>query len=227
MNDAVLRLENVYKSFVAPGEEVRVLEDVTWDVPGDTSISVVGESGAGKSTLLHVAGMLTPPTKGRVEFRGTDPWSLDDNGRADILKRHISFVFQFFQLFNDMTLKENIYLSARLIHNEKEAVEKTDHVIDKLGLTHRKDQVASLLSGGEKQRAAMGRALVKDPALILADEPTGNLDERNSEDIINLLFELRKESKSTLLLVTHNKELASMCDETRQLLHRNLQKDGE
>ncbi len=221
----LLRFEGVSKEYESPGEEVRVLEDINWDVPSGKSFAVVGESGAGKSTLLHIAGILTPPTKGKMVFCGEDPWKKDDNGRASILKEDIAFVFQFFQLFNDMTLWENVYFAARLIFAEKEAAEKTDSVIATLGLTHRKDHMASLLSGGEKQRTAMGRALVKSPKLILADEPTGNLDEKNSEDIMDLLFKLRKDTGSTLILVTHNRELASRCDETLELVHRKLRSD--
>jgi lipoprotein-releasing system ATP-binding protein len=222
MNNVHVEVKQLSKIYRSPGEDIEVFSGVDWTASGEKTVAIIGESGVGKSTFLHVLGQLTPPTEGSVRLNGSDLTALDDNERAQVLKNDIAFVFQFFQLFNDLTLRENIYIAARMNYSEKEAMERTDAVIDDLGLSHRKDHIASLLSGGEKQRTAIGRALVKDPALLLADEPTGNLDERHSEEIMDLLLTLQKKRNCAFVMVTHNRAMAERCDEIYRLEHRRL-----
>ncbi|HPE29054.1 MAG TPA: ABC transporter ATP-binding protein [Candidatus Mcinerneyibacteriales bacterium] len=222
MNDITVEVRGLSKVYRSPGEDIEVFSHVNWQASGEKTVAVIGESGVGKSTFLHVLGQLTLPTEGEVFLNGRNLTLLDDNTRARILKNDIAFVFQFFQLFNDLTLRENIYIAARMTYNEKEALERTDAVIEDLGLSHRRSHIVSLLSGGEKQRTAIGRALVKDPVLILADEPTGNLDERHSDEIMDLLLALQKKRNCAFVMVTHNRAMAGRCDEIYQLEHKKL-----
>ena len=222
MSDIKVEVRGLSKVYHSPGEDIEVFSDVQWQASGDRTVAIIGESGVGKSTFLHVLGQLTLPTAWEVFLNGQNLTALDDNSRAHVLKNDIAFIFQFFQLFNDLTLMENIYIAARMTYNEKEALERTEAVIGDLGLSHRRSHIVSLLSGGEKQRTAIGRALVKDPVLILADEPTGNLDERHSEEIMDLLLDLQNKRNCAFVMVTHNRAMAERCDEIYQLEHKKL-----
>lgn len=221
MNNVVVA-ENISKSFFSSAEEIEIFKNLSFSIERGSSVAVVGESGVGKSTLLHVLGLLTPPTSGELMIDSVQVLKLSEKEKANFIKSKISFVFQFFQLFNEMTLFENIFLTASMLYTPKEAKEKTDKVIEQLGLAHRKEHIAALLSGGEKQRTAIARAIIKEPAILFADEPTGNLDEKNSQIIMELLFELKKKLGFSLVLVTHNGEIAQKCDTIYKMKEKHL-----
>lgn len=174
---------------------------------------IVGPSGCGKSTLLHVLGTLDRPDQGQVLINGTDVSLLSPKKLAAFRNRHIGFVFQFHHLLPEFSALENVAIPGWLAGRSKATVrEEASRLLDKLGLSHRLDHKPSQLSGGEQQRLAVARALINQPAIVLADEPTGNLDSINARELHQLFFRLREETGQTFLLVTHNDELARQCD---------------
>lgn len=175
--------------------------------------AIVGPSGCGKSTLLHVLGTLDRPDQGQVLINGTDVSLLSPKKLAAFRNRHIGFVFQFHHLLPEFSALENVAIPGWLAGRSKATVrEEASRLLDKLGLSHRLDHKPSQLSGGEQQRVAVARALINQPAIVLADEPTGNLDSINARELHQLFFRLREETGQTFLLVTHNDELARQCD---------------
>ncbi|MFM8591490.1 MAG: ABC transporter ATP-binding protein [Sphingomonadales bacterium] len=175
--------------------------------------AIVGPSGCGKSTLLHVLGTLDRPDQGQVLINGTDVSLLSPKKLAAFRNRHIGFVFQFHHLLPEFSALENVAIPGWLAGRSKATVrEEASRLLDKLGLSHRLDHKPSQLSGGEQQRLAVARALINQPAIVLADEPTGNLDSINARELHQLFFRLREETGQTFLLVTHNDELARQCD---------------
>ena len=205
----MIEVKNIYKSF----DELEVLKGVNLKVEKSEIVAIVGKSGAGKTTLLQIIGTLDRPTKGQVMVNGVDVFALKDRELAAFRNRHIGFIFQFHQLLPEFTALENVCIPA-MIAREKESdyMPRATKLLCNLGLGERLNHKPNELSGGEKQRVAAARALMMAPDIILADEPTGSLDEKNKKELSDLLLKLRKEYGQTILLVTHDKELAAIAD---------------
>lgn len=207
---SVLKAENVGKQVSSPEGTLTILADVTLDIGAAESVAVVGPSGAGKSTLLALLAGLDEPSSGRVWLNGAELTALDEDGRAAVRARHVGFVFQSFHLVPSLTAVENVMLPLELAGRRDARASALD-VLEKVGLTARKAHYPRQLSGGEQQRVAIARAFVTRPAVLFADEPTGNLDTATGERVMQLLFDLNAGSHTTLVLVTHDKALASRC----------------
>ncbi len=210
MTHPFLRLLHVSKVYPMPGEDVHALKNASLDLSGGEFVSIVGASGSGKTTLLYLLGLLTSPTSGRYEIDGRDVGGLSDRERSAVRAREIGFVFQAFHLLPQLNVLDNVILSTRyaqLNGTSSEVASKARQLLERVGLEKRLRHRPEQLSGGEMQRVAIARALLNAPRLILADEPTGNLDAANGEQIFALLNELSREGR-TVVLVTHNHELA-------------------
>ena len=205
----MIEVKNVHKSF----GELEVLKGVNLRVQRGEIVAIVGKSGAGKTTLLQIIGTLDRPTQGSVVINGNDVFALKDKELAAFRNKHIGFIFQFHQLLPEFTALENVCIPA-MIAREKETEYKprAEKLLRDLGLAERMDHKPNALSGGEKQRVSAARALMMQPDIILADEPTGSLDEKNKQELSELLLQLRKDYGQTILLVTHDKELAKIAD---------------
>lgn len=205
----MIEVTNIHKSF----GDLEVLKGVNLQVQKGEIVAIVGKSGAGKTTLLQIIGTLDRPTKGQVVIDGTDVFRMRDSELAAFRNKHIGFIFQFHQLLPEFTALENVCIPA-MIAREKEAdyQARAERLLNELGLHERMHHKPNELSGGEKQRVAAARALMMAPDIILADEPTGSLDEKNKKELSELLLQLRKEYGQTILLVTHDKELAGIAD---------------
>lgn len=205
----MIQIQDIHKSF----GDLEVLKGVRLEVQKGEIVAIVGKSGAGKTTLLQIIGTLDRPTKGHVFIDGTDVFALKERELAAFRNRHIGFIFQFHQLLPEFTALENVCIPA-MIAREKEADyrPRAERLLRELGLSERMHHKPNELSGGEKQRVAAARALMMSPTIILADEPTGSLDEKNKKELSDLLLRLRKDYGQTILLVTHDKELAQMAD---------------
>ena len=221
MNE-VYRLDNVGKAYEQGEETITVLSGVDLIVRGGDSLAIVGASGSGKSTLLQLMGTLDVPTTGSILFNGSDISTLGWKERARIRNKNMGFVFQFHHLLPEFSTLENVAMPAIIGGmGRKEALEKADRALSRVGLAHRRHHRVTTLSGGERQRAAIARAILLEPAVVLADEPTGNLDERTGREINDLLLHLNTDQGVTLVVVTHNAELA-------QCMHRTLElRSGE
>ena len=208
--------KNIYKKY----DELEILKGVDLEISAAEVVSIVGSSGAGKTTLLTILGTLDRPTSGEVLFDGEAVFGMNDRRLAAFRNQNIGFVFQFHQLLPEFTALENICIPALIGGTDKkEAEKKAAELLDLFGLKTRTHHKPSELSGGEQQRVAVARALINQPKVIFADEPSGNLDSKNAEELHRLFFSLRDEFKQTFVIVTHNKELAAMAD--RQLLMRD------
>ena len=200
---------------------LQVLKDVSLQINKAEVVAIVGASGAGKTTLLQLIGTLDKPSDGKITINNTDVASLSDKKLSAFRNKNIGFVFQFHHLLPEFTAIENICLPALIAGvSKKEAAHKAAELLNLLGVSHRTEHKPTELSGGEQQRVAVARALINDPSVILADEPSGNLDTNNAHDLHKLFFTLREKLQQTFVIVTHNKDLADMSD--RQL----LMKDG-
>jgi lipoprotein-releasing system ATP-binding protein len=211
-----LLAEDLQKNFrLGDGSELRILQGVGLQVRVGEAVAIVGSSGAGKSTLLHLLGALDRPTSGRIFIGGTPLAGRTSAELARIRNRLVGFVFQFHHLLREFSALENAMI-PQLVHGAPagEASRKAESLLRAVGLGARLEHRPSQLSGGEQQRVAVARALVNDPAILLADEPSGNLDTRTSEELHDLLFRLREERGLSMVLVTHNRELASRADRT-------------
>ena len=217
----VLQVKGLYKHFGSGERRVDVLRGIDLTLEGQESIAVVGASGVGKSTLLHILGTLEQPSDGEVTYEGVNVFDFQEQQLAAYRNRTIGFVFQFHHLLSEFTALENCMLPALIGRkNKKESKERAEFVLDLVGLSHRLQHRVGELSGGEQQRVAVARALVLNPKVFLADEPTGNLDTNSSRNIHELLLSLNQEQNVSLVVVTHNMELAGM-------MQRQLQmKDG-
>lgn len=192
-----------------------VLKGVDISVEKGEIVSIVGSSGAGKSTLLHILGTLDRADAGNVYLSGENISRLDGNRLADFRNRHIGFVFQFHHLLPEFSALENVCIPGWIGKAKKSDVKRrAEELLQMLGLSHRLDNKPSELSGGEQQRVAVARALINNPSVVFADEPTGNLDSANAQDLHQLFFDLRKEFGQTFLIVTHNEDLAQLSDRT-------------
>jgi putative ABC transport system ATP-binding protein len=200
----------------APGSTLAILQDIDLEVRPGEAVAIVGASGSGKSTLLGLLAGLDVPTAGRVTLDDADLFALDEDGRADLRKRVVGFVFQAFQLLPPLTALENVMLPLELAE-DRGAQAKARAMLQRVGLGDRLGHYPKYLSGGEQQRVALARAFVVQPKLLFADEPTGNLDAATGAQIIDLLFELNAEQGTTLVLVTHDEALARRCDRTIRL----------
>ena len=212
-NSAVLRCAGLTKSFGPPGRAVTVLRDLELEVARGEMVAILGESGAGKTTLLHLVGAIDRPDSGSIEFDGWDVIGADPVDRAAYRNRRLGFVFQFHNLLPEFSAAENAMLPLLIRGvDQAEALSRSVAVLRELGLNDQIGRRPAELSGGEQQRVAVARALAASPALLLADEPTGNLDERNAEAVFSLLLDLHRRRKMTTLLVTHSARLANRCD---------------
>jgi lipoprotein-releasing system ATP-binding protein len=226
-----LEAEGLCKHFISgDGSELRILRGVDLQVEAGEVVAIVGASGVGKSTLLHLLGALDRPTDGEVLIGGKKLTEMEQEDRASIRNRHIGFVFQFHHLLRDFSALENVALPCRIGgRSETEALDRARELLASVGLSHREDHVPTQLSGGEQQRVAVARALANDPLVLLADEPSGNLDASSSGELHDLLFRLREEKGTSMVLVTHNLDLAGRADRTLELrdgtLHNDV-KDG-
>jgi len=207
----VLAAHNISKEVSSPEGSLTILDDVSFNVSAGESIAVVGPSGAGKSTLLALLAGLDLPTNGYVVLNGANLSELDEDGRARVRAESVGFVFQSFHLVPSLNALENVMLPLELAGSE-DARGASRKIIDKVGLGDRWSHYPAQLSGGEKQRVAIARAFATEPAVLFADEPTGNLDSRSGSNIMQLMFDLNRSSSTTLVLVTHDLSLAERCD---------------
>ncbi len=215
-DQVVLEARNVSKTVASPEGPLTILADVSLSVRTGETLAIVGASGAGKSTLLAMLAGLDLPSTGRVLIAGVDITDLDEDGRAAIRGRHVGFVFQSFHLIPSLTALENVMLPLEL-RARRDARDAAAQALEQVGLTPRRAHYPKQLSGGEQQRVAIARAFVTHPAVLFADEPTGNLDTHTGERITDLLFELNRNVGSTLVLVTHDRDLAHRCARKLQL----------
>lgn len=207
----MIKLDNVHLTYSAGDASIPVLNGASLDVAQGQSVAIVGPSGSGKSSLLLVLTGLETPDSGSVEFSGKSLHALSNDERADIRRDAIGIVFQSFHLIPSLTALENVALPLD-IAGAVEARKRAAELLDRVGLGHRIDHYPNALSGGERQRVAIARALIHKPSLIVADEPTGNLDNQTGDAVADLLFELNQENDATLILVTHDPDLAIRCD---------------
>jgi putative ABC transport system ATP-binding protein len=213
MNDTtvVLAAEGLGKQVSSPEGTLAILSDVSLSIRRGESVAIIGASGAGKSTLLALLAGLDEPTSGRALLAGNDLTSLDEDGRAAVRANHVGFVFQSFHLVPSLTAIENVMLPLELARRS-DAREAAREVLGRVGLAERVGHYPRQLSGGEQQRVAIARAFVRQPDVLFADEPTGNLDAATGEKIMDLLFGLNRATHATLVLVTHDRQLAARCD---------------
>lgn len=205
----MIEVKNIWKSFGT----LEVLKGVNLEVKKGEIVAIIGKSGAGKTTLLQIIGTLDRPTKGEVLIDGTDVFAMKDKDLAAFRNKHIGFIFQFHQLLPEFTALENVCIPAMIAREKKSAYKaRAEKLLTDLGLGDRMNHKPNALSGGEKQRVAAARALMMNPDIILADEPTGSLDSQNKKELSQLLLQLRKQYGQTILLVTHDKELAGIAD---------------
>jgi lipoprotein-releasing system ATP-binding protein len=210
-----VHLSKVYKT---PASEVVVFDDLQLTVRRGTLVAIIGPSGAGKSTLLHLLGGLDTPTRGKVLFKGRSIFEWGAEELAKFRNRHVGFVFQFHHLLPEFSAVENVTMPMLIRGGNRAESEKSARtILDRMGLAHRLDHKVGELSGGEQQRVAIARALVGQPELLLADEPTGNLDHRTGEVIFRMFRELHEERELTSIIVTHNERIAVQCDEVWEL----------
>lgn len=207
----ILRVENLSKVYGAKENKVVALDNVSFSVNKGEFVAIVGHSGSGKSTLLHLIGGVDRPTKGKVIIEGNDIYTLNDDNLAIFRRRQVGLIYQFYNLIPILNVEENIVLPLEL-DGKKVDKEELNELLDTLGLTNRRTHLPNELSGGQQQRTSIGRAIITHPAIILADEPTGNLDSKASEEIMELLKLSNKKYKQTIIMITHNLELAAQAD---------------
>ena len=207
----ILRIEHLSKIYGKGDTEVRALDDVSFTVPKGQFVAIIGPSGSGKSTLLHILGGVDTPTDGHVYVDGTDMTTLDETALAIFRRRQIGLIYQFYNLIPILTVEENMTLPL-LLDDKKVDRAHFDSLVQVLGLQHRLGHLPSELSGGQQQRVSIGRALMNNPAILLADEPTGNLDSKNSKEIVELLRSFNKSLNQTVIIITHDERIALDAD---------------
>ena len=216
-NAPIIQVRKLTKTFRVGEVDVNALQGVDLDVARGEFLSIVGTSGSGKSTLFNILGGLTPPSTGSVSINGRDLSHMTDTQRNDLRKRTVGFVFQKYNLLPTLTAEQNIQIVRDVAGRPLAFDEQFNQVLNMLGIAHRLKHKPRALSGGEQQRVAIARAIVNAPAILLADEPTGNLDSRNSDVVLNLLRDLNKRLGQTILMITHNPEAAAYADRTVQM----------
>ena len=217
--ETLIRIVDLRKSYYDGESELPVLQGINLEIYMSELLAVVGASGVGKSTLLHIMGTLDRPTGGNVLYEEQDVFTLSDAELARFRNREIGFVFQFHHLLPEFTALENVAMGALITSSDTQNVYKeAESLLDYVGLSERLSHYPSQLSGGERQRVAIARSLINQPKVVLADEPTGNLDRRSSEAVLELLWDLNSKSGQTFVIVTHNQELAQQVDRVIQLV---------
>lgn len=212
----ILRVENLCKTYGKGEAAVNALKNVSFSLEKGEFAAVVGESGSGKSTLLNCIGSLDIPTSGTILIDGQNLFSMKEEKRTIFRRRNIGFVFQSFQLVSELNVEQNIMFPLLLDYRKPDPA-AIEEILNLLGLRERRYHLPSQLSGGQQQRVAIGRALITKPKLILADEPTGNLDSRNSQDVMDMLIRASRQYQQTILIITHNKNLAAAVDRVFQV----------
>ncbi len=211
--ERIVEIENLSKKFIDNGNEIHVLHNINFSLDQGKSLAILGPSGCGKTTLLQILGLLDSDFEGKYKFCGRDVSSLKENEKNSILTHEIAFVHQFHHLFPEFSALENVAIpKMNAGFSKKDAQKEAALVLSKLGLADKQNANPWQLSGGERQRVAMARAIINSPKLLLADEPTGNLDPENSEIAMSVLQNLCKDFKTSLIFVTHNHDLAKRCD---------------
>lgn len=207
----ILEVTNLCKTYGKGDTMVKALDNVSFSVEKGEFLAIIGPSGSGKSTLLHILGGVDVPTSGSVVINQTDISNLDETALAIFRRRQIGLIYQFYNLIPILTVQENLTLPL-LLDGRKPDKKQIDTLVKRLGLENRLDHLPNQLSGGQQQRVSIGRALVNNPALVLADEPTGNLDSENSKEIISLLRQFNKEFNQTVIIITHDEKIANSAD---------------
>lgn len=207
----ILEVTNLCKTYGKGDTMVKALDNVSFSVEKGEFVAIIGPSGSGKSTLLHILGGVDVPTSGSVVINQTDISNLDETALAIFRRRQIGIIYQFYNLIPILTVQENLTLPL-LLDGRKPDKKQIDTLVKRLGLENRLDHLPNQLSGGQQQRVSIGRALVNNPALMLADEPTGNLDSENSKEIISLLRQFNKEFNQTVIIITHDEKIANSAD---------------
>lgn len=220
MSEIMISLKDLTKTYKSMGDEVQALKSVSLDIYKGESVSVMGHSGSGKSTMLSIIGALNPPTSGKIEIDGIDIYKLSQERLADFRREYLGFVFQQFQLIPYLTAHENVMLPLTTTkRSNREKKEMAEQVLERVGLKNKMNRLPNQMSGGEQERVAIARAIVNEPPLILADEPTGSLDSKTGDEIMELFQKLNQEGL-TVLMVTHNP------DNTKYLGRTIVMKDG-
>ncbi len=212
----LLEVNNICKTYGSGETAVHALKKVSFSVPKGEYVAIVGESGSGKSTLLNMIGALDTPTSGKVIIGGKEIFSMNDNRLTVFRRRNIGFIFQAFNLIPELTVEQNIIFPV-LLDYQKPDRKYLEELLTVLNLKERRNHLPSQLSGGQQQRVAIGRALITRPSLILADEPTGNLDTQNSSEVIALLKEASRKYEQTIIMITHNRSIAQSADRILQV----------
>lgn len=220
----ILKIENLTKTYGKGDTMVKALDNVSFTVPKGQFLAIVGPSGSGKSTLLHIIGGVDTPTSGRVIIEDTDISQLDETALAVFRRRQIGLIYQFYNLIPILSVKENITLPL-LLDGRKPDQKLIDNLVSILGLNDRLDHLPNQLSGGQQQRVSIGRALANNPAIVLADEPTGNLDSENSKEIIALLRKFNREFNQTVIIITHDERIALGADRVIAIEDGHIVKD--
>lgn len=210
MSDSIIAVEHVFKSVTDSTGTLDILRDIDFELSARETVAIVGASGSGKSTLLSIIAGLDTPSRGTVRLAGQDLFAMDEDARAALRAEKVGFVFQSFQLMGNLTALENVMLPLELA-GRRDARTAATEMLARVGLSERLGHYPKVLSGGEQQRVALARAFVVKPALLLADEPTGSLDFATGEKIMTLMFDLNRELGTTLVLVTHDKAIATQC----------------
>lgn len=228
----LIEIQELRKSFFTPAGELKILKGINLSIKAGEVIGIVGASGVGKSTLLHILGTLDRPTSGNVLYDNIDVFSVNDAALTSFRNKTIGFVFQFHHLLPEFTAIENVIMPGLISMGSrvqgfkglsyKEVIERAERVLDKMGLSERIRHRPGELSGGEQQRVAVARALILEPKVVLADEPTGNLDTETGEDIFNLLLTLNREKNITFVIVTHNEALSKRCHRVVEMVDGRL-----
>lgn len=222
----LINAQDVRKSFFTEAGELQVLKGINITVNEGEMVGIIGASGVGKSTLLHILGALDTPSSGKIFYYDTDIFSLDGNSLASFRNKKIGFVFQFHHLLPEFTALENVAMPGLIKRSQKseggtdykEIFKKAEMLLNELGLSERKRHRPGELSGGEQQRVAVARALMLEPKVVLADEPTGNLDAKTGEELFNLFINLNREKRITFVIVTHNESISNRCDRVLRMV---------
>ncbi len=213
MSDIILKIKNLTRTYIEDKVSTAVLKGINLEIEEGKITAITGKSGSGKSTLLHILGTLDKPTSGEIIFKGKDLTNLTNDAKAAFRNKNLGFIYQFHYLLGDFTALENVMLPNLIGGSpEKETRKKALNILEKVGLKDRVDFHPGELSGGQRQRVAIARALCHNPDLVLADEPTGNLDASNAASVFELFSSLVKEKKTTVIMVTHDESLAKLCD---------------